>query len=100
MTWAGHDDAISIALRVAAAVEAAGGTYFVGGSLASSLDGKPRSTNDIDFVIDLPVGKVAALAAGVLRTHAENLDQGYLDVWSRRLGVEALLAKARRQAVS
>ncbi|MBK8998041.1 MAG: nucleotidyl transferase AbiEii/AbiGii toxin family protein [Myxococcales bacterium] len=188
-----HDDAISVALRVAAAVEAAGGTYFVGGSLASSLDGEPRSTNDIDFVIDLPVGRVAALAAalgpdfevdeamlrdallrgtcanafylpwvlkvdffgnahgdfdesefsrrrrvevrsgaslyvkspedtvlrklawyqaggevserqwrdvqGVLRTHADDLDQSYLEAWSRRLGVEDLLAKARREAL-
>jgi hypothetical protein len=60
-----RDDAISVALRVAAAVERAGGTYFVGGSLASSLDGEPRSTNDIDFVIDLPVGKVDTLAAAL-----------------------------------
>ena len=27
--------------------------YFLGGSLASSLQGEPRSTNDIDFVVDL-----------------------------------------------
>jgi hypothetical protein len=53
-------DAIGVALLVAAAIEASGGTYFVGGSVASSLHGDPRSTNDIDFVLSLPVGSVAA----------------------------------------
>jgi len=32
-------DAIGVALQVAAAIEATGGAYFVGGSLASSLTG-------------------------------------------------------------
>jgi hypothetical protein len=54
-------DPIEVSLRVAAAIERAGGTYFVGGSLASSLQGEPRATNDIDVVVDLPVGAVAAL---------------------------------------
>ena len=54
------EDPIAIALLVAAAVEAAGGTYFVGGSVASSLQGDPRSTNDIDFVVSLPVLRVDA----------------------------------------
>jgi hypothetical protein len=43
-------DAIAIALRVGEAIESVGGTYFVGGSLASSLQGEPRATNDIDLV--------------------------------------------------
>ncbi len=55
-------DPIAIALRVATAIETAGGTYFVGGSVASSLQGDPRSTNDIDFVISLPLGRIGALA--------------------------------------
>lgn len=54
------DDPIGIALRVAAAIEAAGGRYFVGGSVASSLHGDPRSTNDIDLVVSLPLGRVDA----------------------------------------
>lgn len=76
MTSSEHDDAISIALRVADALENVGATYFVGGSLASSLDGEPRSTNDIDFVIDLPVGRVADFAAA-LGSDFE-IDQGML----------------------
>ncbi len=51
-------DPISIALRVAAAVESVGGAYFVGGSVASSLQGDPRSTNDIDIVLSLPANQV------------------------------------------
>ena len=56
-------DAIGVALRVGAAIEAAGGRYFVGGSVASSLQGEPRATNDIDVVLDLPIGRIADLVA-------------------------------------
>ena len=45
-----ESDPIGIALRVARALTAVGADYFLGGSLASSLQGEPRSTNDIDFV--------------------------------------------------
>jgi hypothetical protein len=55
------ENAIDIALKVAAALTSAGGKYFVGGSLASSLQGEPRATNDIDFVISLPAGRINAL---------------------------------------
>jgi hypothetical protein len=50
--------AVDVALRVAAAVETVGGAYFVGGSLASSLQGEPRATNDVDIVLTLPMGRV------------------------------------------
>jgi hypothetical protein len=55
------ENAIDIALKVARALTAVGAEYFLGGSLASSLQGEPRATNDIDFVIALPLGKVAEL---------------------------------------
>ena len=54
-------DAIGVALQVAAAIEGAGGAYFVGGSLASSLQGEPRATNDIDIVLELPLGRINEL---------------------------------------
>lgn len=54
------ENAIDIALKVAAALQAVGAEYFVGGSLASSLQGEPRATNDIDFVVSLPAGRVEA----------------------------------------
>jgi hypothetical protein len=55
------DDALDIALKVAAALTSVGAEYFLGGSLASSIQGEPRATNDIDFVIALPAGKIGAL---------------------------------------
>ncbi len=58
-------DALDVALRVAGALEQVGAGYFVGGSFASSLDGEPRATNDIDFVIDLKVGKIADFVAAL-----------------------------------
>jgi len=59
------ENAIDIALKVASALTAVGAEYFLGGSLASSLQGEPRATNDIDFVIALPLGKVGELAAAL-----------------------------------
>lgn len=52
------EDAIDVALKVAAALTVVGAEYFLGGSLASSLQGEPRATNDIDFVIALPAGRI------------------------------------------
>jgi hypothetical protein len=51
-------DPIAVTLLVAAALEHAGGSYFVGGSLASSLQGEPRATNDVDIVLELPLGGI------------------------------------------
>jgi hypothetical protein len=58
-------DAIAIALRVAAAIESCGGAYFVGGSLASSLQGEPRATNDIDIVLQLPILRIEPFVAAL-----------------------------------
>jgi hypothetical protein len=55
------ENAIDVALKVASALTAVGADYFLGGSLASSLQGEPRATNDIDFVIALPAGRINAL---------------------------------------
>lgn len=55
-------EALGVALQVGAALESVGARYFLGGSLASSVQGEPRATNDIDIVIDMPVGKIHALA--------------------------------------
>jgi hypothetical protein len=63
MTTADPTDAVGVALRVGKAIDASGGMYFVGGSLASSFQGEPRATNDIDVVIDLPIGRIDRLVA-------------------------------------
>jgi hypothetical protein len=50
---------------VGASLEAAGAAYFLGGSVASSLQGDPRSTNDIDIVTDLVPSKVELFAVSL-----------------------------------
>lgn len=57
---------IDVFARVAQALEAIGAVYVVGGSLASSVHGLPRATNDIDIVADLSEQHIDALA-GALR---------------------------------
>jgi hypothetical protein len=59
------DDAVTIARRVGSAIEQAGGAYFVGGSVASSLQGEPRSTNDIDIVLELQLRRIDAFVAAL-----------------------------------
>jgi hypothetical protein len=54
-------DILTIAFQVAEAMERAQVPYFLGGSLASSLQGEPRATNDIDFVVDLRLAQVRSL---------------------------------------
>lgn len=46
-------DPIQVALTVADALEGCGLRYLVGGSLASSLSGEPRSTLDVDLVVSI-----------------------------------------------
>ncbi len=67
-------DAIEVALRVADALESAGAAYFVGGSLASSLDGQPRATNDIDFVIDMPIARIGEFVTALGAEFEVDLD--------------------------
>jgi hypothetical protein len=54
-------DEYEVALRVAAALDDLSIEYALGGSLASSLQGEPRSTNDIDFAVRLHDRDVARL---------------------------------------
>jgi hypothetical protein len=58
-------DPIRVLLHVAALLERIGTPYFLGGSLASSLLGEPRSTVDIDLAIVLRSADVPALIAAL-----------------------------------
>ncbi len=49
---------LSVALQVARVFEALGLRYLIGGSLASSLHGVPRSSHDADLVAEVP-GRLA-----------------------------------------
>lgn len=55
------DEILDVTLLVAAAFERIGIVYLIGGSLASSLHGVPRSTLDVDFVAQLEQRNVTAL---------------------------------------
>lgn len=54
---------IAVTLAVVQALNKLGVRYLVGGSLASSVHGIPRSTQDIDLLVELPGKLVDALAA-------------------------------------
>lgn len=60
------------------ALDGAGVGYLLSGSLASSLQGEPRATHDIDLVIELDYGVIDALAS------AFGVDAYYFDRESAR----------------
>jgi hypothetical protein len=60
-------DAIGVALALATALDRLGIAYLIGGSLASSVQGEPRATNDIDFVVELLEEHVPDLMAALGR---------------------------------
>jgi hypothetical protein len=66
MTPDRQPDPIGLALAVAGILERLGIPYLVGGSLASSIHGEPRSTNDVDFVADVRPNHLAPLRDALL----------------------------------
>jgi hypothetical protein len=62
-------DVLDVAFLVAEAIDASGSEYFIGGSVASSLQGEPRATNDIDFVV--------AMLGHRVRTFVERLGSDF-----------------------
>lgn len=58
-------DPISVAVSVTELLDRVGIPYVIGGSFASSLHGEPRSTNDVDLVVDLRDDQIAALIVGL-----------------------------------
>ena len=59
--------------RIVGALDGAGVCYMLTGSLASSLQGEPRATHDIDLVIDISPADVARV------TEALSAPEVYLD---------------------
>lgn len=58
-------DPIAIAVSVARVLESLGIVYTIGGSIASSIAGEPRSTVDIDIVAALRESDVSALLSAL-----------------------------------
>jgi hypothetical protein len=59
------NDPLEAAVLVAAALEAAGVSYSVGGSLASSLSGEPRASIDADLVVDMKPDQILPFLAAL-----------------------------------
>lgn len=57
--------ALEAALQAIQALEGLRVDYLVGGSLASSIHGTPRSTNDVDLVVDLKLAHVPLLVGAL-----------------------------------
>ncbi len=73
---------LEIALQVVAALEACEIPYLIGGSLASSYTGEPRSTLDVDFVVAMRPEQAGQLAARLG-------DAFYLDVEALQAAIRA-----------
>ncbi|MBA3853574.1 MAG: hypothetical protein C0503_04110 [Gemmatimonas sp.] len=58
-------DLFAVAVDVTRRLERVGVRYVIGGSIASSLHGEPRSTLDVDVVADLLEAQVAAVVAAL-----------------------------------
>ena len=58
----GVSDVLDVAILVARALTSVRADYFVGGSVASSLQGEPRATNDVDIVTSLAANRVGTFA--------------------------------------
>ena len=58
-------DPVAVALSVAEILEACGLRYLVGGSLASSMSGEPRSTLDVDIVVAMTESDVGKVTDGL-----------------------------------
>ncbi len=52
---------VDVAVLVAAVLERCGLRYVVGGSLASSVSGEPRSTIDIDMMVEMTAGAIPCI---------------------------------------
>jgi hypothetical protein len=63
----GLPDPLRVALALAAILDRLGVAYVTAGSLASSLHGEPRSTDDLDIVADLSQSQATGLVQGLGR---------------------------------
>ena len=67
-------DVLDVALAVARALETIGVDYFIGGSVASSLQASARSTNDVDFIVQMLPQHAQALADALGPEYSVDVD--------------------------
>jgi hypothetical protein len=77
-------DDISIALDFGRHFDALGVVWLVGGSVASSLLGEPRATDDVDLVADLRLQHVGPLCARLVEAYYVDEDVMRWAVKTRR----------------
>lgn len=56
---------LAVVAKLTVALDALRVPYAVGGSLASSLHGVPRATNDVDVIVDLRSAHVSRLFSAI-----------------------------------
>jgi hypothetical protein len=76
------EDPVGIATDTGARLDALGVPWVIGGSIASSVHGEPRSTQDVDMVVALRAGDVTPFAKAMSRDY-------YVDAGAMRLAVTA-----------
>jgi hypothetical protein len=68
------DDPIAIATDIGARLDALGVAWVIGGSIASSVHGEPRSTQDVDMVVALLDRHVTAFTKAMDRDYYVDAD--------------------------
>ena len=68
-------DPVAIALQVGARLDLLGVDWVTGGSLASSVHGEPRATQDVDMVVDLRARHVKPLWEALRRDYYADADE-------------------------
>jgi predicted nucleotidyltransferase len=58
-------DPIDVAASITGVLEGLGVRYLIGGSLASSVHGEPRSTNDVDILVDFQAEHIEAFVEAI-----------------------------------
>jgi hypothetical protein len=64
----GPGSPLDAALRVVSLLDELGFPYAIGGSLASSIHGEPRATEDVDVVVDVTSARVGELIDALARS--------------------------------
>ena len=67
-------DPIAIALHVGARLDLVGLDWVIGGSIASSVHGEPRATQDVDIVVGLRAREVNSLVEALDRDYYVDAD--------------------------
>jgi hypothetical protein len=77
-------DPLEVAFQVGRALDQLGVAWFLGGSLASSIQGEPRATNDIDLVADLDEARARQLGPLLGPEYSVDTDELLAAVRARR----------------